>query len=309
MTKNLPDIWQEIEQKTRLFDGLNLRQNLDYEKFTIYSIITHSTAIEGSILTEQEAELLFESGLTAKGKPLAHHLMNTDLKNAYMFAVERAKKKPKFSSGFLKTLNALVMKSTGGINSAMGGNFDSSRGDFRLCGVTAGIGGKSYINYLKIPDKINEFCGKLNKQLNVKSKETLSNCLCGMKRKAHGAQEPRHIERYVEVTSAAQRSDSPAQAINQSFPDNLKELYEITFNAHLDLATIHPWVDGNGRTGRLLMNFLQFYFKLVPTKTFSEDRAEYIESLRKSQDKNDNSYFLEFMAFQHLKTLCAEIAS
>ena len=47
--------------------------------------------------------------------------------------------------------------------------------------------------------------------------ETRSNCLRGMKCKAHGAQEPRHIERYVEVTSTAQRSDSPAQAINQSF--------------------------------------------------------------------------------------------
>jgi len=30
-------------------------------------------------------------------------------------------------------------------------------------------------------------------------KETLINCLCGMKRKAHGAQKPRHINRIVEV--------------------------------------------------------------------------------------------------------------
>jgi len=35
-----------------------------------------------------------------------------------------------------------------------------------------------------------------------------------MKRKAHGAQKPRHINRIVEVASTAQRSDSPAQAIN-----------------------------------------------------------------------------------------------
>ena len=48
-------------------------------------------------------------------------------------------------------------------------------------------------------------------------KEMLSNCLRGMKRKAHGAQEPRHIWKYVEVTSTAQRRDSPAQAINQRF--------------------------------------------------------------------------------------------
>ena len=52
----------------------------------------------------------------------------------------------------------------------------------------------------------------------IRARETLSNCLCGILRRAHGAQEPRHIERYVEVTSAAQRSDSLAQAINQSFP-------------------------------------------------------------------------------------------
>jgi hypothetical protein len=31
-------------------------------------------------------------------------------------------------------------------------------------------------------------------------KEMLINCLCGMKRKAHGAQKPRHILKYVEVT-------------------------------------------------------------------------------------------------------------
>jgi len=42
-----------------------------------------------------------------------------------------------------------------------------------------------------------------------------------MKRKAHGAQKPRHIKRIVEVASTAQRSDSPAQAINQMF---LKEM-------------------------------------------------------------------------------------
>ena len=48
-------------------------------------------------------------------------------------------------------------------------------------------------------------------------KETLSNCLCGIKHKAHGAQEPRHINRIVEVASTAQRVDSPAQAINQCF--------------------------------------------------------------------------------------------
>jgi len=254
MQIHLEEIWQEIEQETEQVANLHLQQNLDYEKFAIYSIITHSTAIEGSTLTEQETEVLFESGLTAKGKPLLHHLMNTDLKNAYEFAVEQAKEKFLFSADFLKKINALVMKNTGGVNSTLGGNFDSSKGDFRLCNVTAGIGGKSYMNYLKIPEKIDTFCEDLNKKLNAE-------------------------------------------------PQNLKELYEIAFNAHLDLATIHPWVDGNGRTARLLMNFLQFHFKIVPTKIFMENRAEYIASLKESQETNDNSPFLKFMALEHLRTL------
>jgi len=54
------------------------------------------------------------------------------------------------------------------------------------------------------------------KQIKRSIRETLINCLCGMKRKAHGAQEPRHIVIYRGY-SAAQRSDSPAQAINQGF--------------------------------------------------------------------------------------------
>ena len=39
-----------------------------------------------------------------------------------------------------------------------------------------------------------------------------------MKRKARGTQEPRRIQKYVEVTSTALRGDSPAYAINQRFP-------------------------------------------------------------------------------------------
>lgn len=47
------------------------------------SIISHSTAIEGSTVTEIETQLLFDEGITAKGKPMIEQLMNLDLKVAY----------------------------------------------------------------------------------------------------------------------------------------------------------------------------------------------------------------------------------
>ena len=86
-----------------------------------------------------------------------------------------------------------------------------------------------------------------------------------------------------------------------------REQYELSFNAHLNLVTIHPWVDGDGRTARLLMNYIQFCYHLFPTKIFKEDREEYILSLRQCQNEETNHPFLDFMAWQLKKSLALEI--
>jgi len=74
----------------------------------------------------------------------------------------------------------------------------------------------------------------------------------------------------------------------------LREQYELSFNAHLNLETIHPWVDGSGRTSRLLMNYIQYYYNLFPSKIFKENRGDYILSLQQSQDALTNQPLLEF---------------
>jgi Fic family protein len=40
----------------------------------------------------------------------------------------------------------------------------------------------------------------------------------------------------------------------------VEEQLLLSFDAHFDLVTIHPFYNGNGRTSRLLMNFIQLYF-------------------------------------------------
>ena len=50
--------------KTYLTSGVEVQ--VDYQKFYLYSIVTHSTAIEGSTVTEIENQLLFDEGITAK---------------------------------------------------------------------------------------------------------------------------------------------------------------------------------------------------------------------------------------------------
>lgn len=250
-------IWQEIETLHQKFAQLGISEAVDYEKYYLYSLIAHSTAIEGSTLTEAEAQLLFDEGVVAGGKPLVYHLMNEDLKNAYELAKEEARRKTPITSSFLQTLNATLMRTTGSVHHVMDGSFDSSKGEYRLCGVTAGIGGRSYMTYQKVPAKVTELCNLLQENIHAVS--------------------------------------------------GIREQYELSFNAHLNLVTIHPWVDGNGRTSRLLMNYIQFLYNLFPTKIFKENRDEYILVLRQSQDEDSNQLFLAFMARQLKKSLSLEI--
>ena len=53
---------------------LGIPEQIDYKKFYLYSIITHSTAIEGSTVTEIENQLLFDEGITATGRTLQEQM-------------------------------------------------------------------------------------------------------------------------------------------------------------------------------------------------------------------------------------------
>lgn len=224
-------IWQEIEKLYQEFQKLGIGQSVDYEKYYLYSLITHSTAIEGSTLTEMDTQLLFDEGVTAKGKPLVYHLMNEDLKNAYELAKEESGQGVEITPSLLQKLNATLMRTTGSVHNAMGGSCDSA--------------------------KVEELCSILQER--------------------------------------------------QKLMNTLREQYELSFNAHLNLVTIHPWVDGNGRAARLLMNYIQFCYRLFPAKIFKEDRADYILALQQSQDEETSQPFLDFMATQLKKSLSLEI--
>ena len=114
-------VWQEIEQLYQEFQKLGISESVDYDKYYLYSLITHSTAIEGSTLTEVETQMLFDEGLTAKGKPLVYHLMNEDLKKAYELAKDESKLKIPVTPVFLQKLNAALMRTTGSTYNVMGG--------------------------------------------------------------------------------------------------------------------------------------------------------------------------------------------
>ena len=59
---------------------LGISDQIDYEKFYLYSIITHSTAIEGSTVTEVEAQLLFDEGITSMQNDIDQFIKSSEKK-------------------------------------------------------------------------------------------------------------------------------------------------------------------------------------------------------------------------------------
>lgn len=245
----------QIDDALNAYRASGVEEQVDYQKFYLYSIVTHSTAIEGSTVTEIENQLLFDEGIAAKGRSLTEQMMNVDLKDAYLYAFRIASENPKYTPQLLQQLSALVMRRTGSEYFTIAGHFDSSKGEFRLCNVSAGIGGRSYLAYNKVPRAVDDFCRWLNEEITKADRTNIAAC------------------------------------------------YRLSFEAHFRLVTIHPWVDGNGRTTRLVMNMIQRQLGLIPSIVRKEDKGEYIQSLVDSRENNDSTIAQDVMLRHHIANL------
>jgi Fic family protein len=93
------------------------------------------------------------------------------------------------------------------------------------------------------------------------------------------------------------------------------EYYELNINKthpvvlaadmHQKLVDIHPFVDGNGRTARLVMNLilLQNGYSIANISGEIRNRVEYYKTLELSQIENDNSSFRMLIANEVKKSL------
>lgn len=77
-------------------------------------------------------------------------------------------------------------------------------------------------------------------------------------------------------------------------PDT-KHPVEFAAEAHYRLVTIHPYADGNGRTGRLLMNLVLLMQGFPPAIIRKRDRLAYLKALETAQLGGSKAKFYELI--------------
>ena len=247
-------MWKELEILREKYLSLGLTEVIDYEKFSMISLVYNSTKIEGCSLTEDDTKLLLQNDITAKGKPLTDHMMVKDHYAALLFVKDVAKEKKKLSIKLIQQVASLVMKNTGGQVSTLSGTFDTSLGDIRKAQV--------YVDRKYFPDfkKVERLLNELIEQIYQKLDQVKGN-----------------------------------------------DILKLAADFHYNLVNIHPFGDGNGRTSRLMMNYVQLYHGEPLIKIFTEDRADYIKALNETEEKEDIDVFRFFIASQQIKYYKAEI--
>lgn len=90
------------------------------------------------------------------------------------------------------------------------------------------------------------------------------------------------------IPPSAEQVPKLMESLIKWYSKNKKKLHPVILATyfHSEFEKIHPFVDGNGRVGRLLMNFILFKNKLPMINIPQKMKFKYYEALRKAHQNN-----------------------
>ena len=118
----------------------------------------------------------------------------------------------------------------------------------------------------------------------------------------------RNVE--VRITGAKHKPPVPSEMYHQikdffsnlNFKSDLNPI-ELASWTHAEFVKIHPFVDGNGRTSRLIMNYQLMKNGFLPISVNKEDKLDYFNFLEEYAVNGNLEPFADFLAVLEEKQL------
>ena len=112
----------------------------------------------------------------------------------------------------------------------------------------------------------------------------------------------------LEIGAAPEEVQEEVSELLQEL-ENVPEEKALTAAAyfHAKLENIHPFADGNGRTGRITMNYLLLLLRHPPVIIHEEDRRAYYEALEAWDEHQSLTPLRQFLEEQTAKTWAKQI--
>ncbi|OYT28957.1 hypothetical protein B6U98_03610 [Thermoplasmatales archaeon ex4572_165] len=89
-----------------------------------------------------------------------------------------------------------------------------------------------------------------------------------------------------------------------NYKENKKTTYplKLAFDFHLTYEYIHPFIDCNGRTGRLIMNKILMNHGYFPILVYKDNAKAYFNAISKGLEQSSKKKYYQFMLEQTKKT-------
>ena len=204
----------------------------------------HSNHLEGNSLTYGETKALILFGITAQGKPLKDHLEMTGHNEAIKWIEEVVKEERPLTENFIRQLHELLLKEPYQV--------DALTPDGQATKKWIQIG-----QYKSSPNNVVTVTGEIFYFATPEETPAMMTDLIDWYR---------------------------TEKENGDLPDRQASLHPLQLAAlfHYRFVRIHPFDDGNGRTARILMNFILLQHGLPPVIIKTEDKQNYFAALRQA---------------------------
>lgn len=238
-----------------------------------YQEAHHSTAIEGNTLVRKQVEVLLREGRAVGDKELREYLEVKGYADAARWVYGQALAPAEWSMGELlstaevRHVHTLMIGPVWQAAPHPEANEQEGPGQWRRHDIQPFPGGMEPPSWTDISAKMTDWLAAVNALRAVDTQAERFDQAVALRR-------PENVRRLSGDAQSNRARESPADA----------PIAEAVAQLHATFEQLHPFLDGNGRTGRLLTNLILVRLGFPPVIIQKRERTQYLKALSRADN-------------------------